>query len=50
MSAPVTFLMFDAFGHGVGDNQYTLFTASFTLIRRTVTHSAGVGNFEGFHQ
>jgi hypothetical protein len=39
-----------AFGQGVIDNHQTVLMASFTRMRRTVTHSAGVGNFDGFHQ
>src|SRR3989338_11276014 len=39
-----------ALGQGVGDNHHTQLIASFTRIRRMFTHSAGVGNFEGFHQ
>lgn len=39
-----------AFGHGVGESHQMQFTASLTRIRRTLTHSAGVGSLDGFHQ
>jgi hypothetical protein len=39
-----------ALGHGVGENHQTQSTASLALILLTVTHSAGVGSFDGFHQ
>lgn len=32
-----------AFGHSVFDSHHTVLIASFTRIRRTVTHSAGLG-------
>src|SRR5258708_4302665 len=38
---------FVAFGHGVLENHHTYSTESRTLIRRTVTHSAGAGILAG---
>ena len=39
-----------ALGQGVLDSHQTVLIASLTRIRRTVTHSAGVGSLDGFHQ
>ena len=36
-----------AFGFGVGDSHHTRVNASFTRVRRTATHSAGVGSRAG---
>src|SRR5438067_1975931 len=38
------------FGQGVFDNHQTYSTESFTRMRRTVTHSAGIGIFAGLNQ
>jgi len=39
-----------ALGPGVFDNHQTYSTASLTRMRRTVTHSAGIGIFAGLNQ
>src|SRR5882672_3887843 len=44
-----TFLL-SALGHGVFPSHQTCSTESFTLMRRTVTHSAGIGSFAGLYQ
>src|SRR5882672_5024029 len=41
---------FDAFGQGVLDSHQTYSTESRILMRRTVTHSAGIGIFAGLYQ
>ena len=38
-----------ALGHGVGESHQTVFTASLTRMRRTVTHSAGDGTGLGLY-
>src|SRR5262249_3532267 len=39
-----------ALGHGVLESHHTYSTASLMRIRRTVTHSAGMGIFAGLNQ